>query len=102
MKILLACAGGMSTGMLVQKMVAYAKSQGIEAEIAAYGLGELKEVVAGTDVILLGPQIGFQQEEVQQKYPTIPVAVIDKMDYAMMNGEKAFKLAQKLMANEEE
>lgn len=94
MKILLSCAGGMSTGMLVQKMKEYAKSQDIKADIEAYGLSELEDHIEGTDVILLGPQVGFQKEEVEEKYPGIPVEVIEMMDYGMMNGEKVFKSAQ--------
>lgn len=97
MKILLACAGGMSTGMLVQKMQAYAESQGVEASIAAYALSELEDYIEGTDVILLGPQIGYEEEEVQQKFPGIPVKVIDMMDYGMMNGEKVFNEAREVI-----
>lgn len=48
----------------------------------------------GSDIILLGPQVGYQEEDVQKEYPTIPVRVIDMMDYGMMNGEKVFKDAQ--------
>ncbi|MDH6365070.1 PTS system cellobiose-specific IIB component [Enterococcus sp. PF1-24] len=93
MKILLACAGGMSTGMLVTKMKEVAKSQNLVAEIEAYGISELEEHVAGADVILLGPQMGFQKAEVAQKYPAIPIEVIDMFDYGMMNGEKVLQLA---------
>lgn len=99
MKIILACAGGMSTGMLVNRMKEYVGKQAIEADIEAYGLSELEDYVAGTDIILLGPQIGFQKEEVEQKYPGIPIEVIDMMDYGMMNGEKVFKLAQAAIEN---
>lgn len=99
MKIILACAGGMSTGMLVNRMKDFAKAQQIEAEIAAYGLSELEDYVEGADLILLGPQVGFQKDEVQQKYPNLPVEVIDMVDYGMMNGEKVFKLAQETIEN---
>lgn len=98
MKITLACAGGMSTGMLVKKMEEYAETQGIEADISACGLSELEEKVVGSDIILLGPQVGYQQEDVKKEYPTIPVMVIEMMDYGMMNGEKVFKHAQEVIA----
>lgn len=97
MKITLACAGGMSTGMLVKKMEAYAASQSIEADISACGLNELEDCVAGSAIILLGPQVGYQEEEVHAAYPDIPVMVIDMMDYGMMNGEKVFKQAQSVI-----
>lgn len=97
MKILLACAGGMSTGMLVKRMKEYAEKSGITAEIDAYGLSELDDYIDQTDVILLGPQIGYQLEETASKYAPIPVAVIDMMDYGMMDGKKVFDLALKMM-----
>lgn len=99
MKIMLACAGGMSTGMLVKKMQEYAVSQGIEADISACGLSELEEQVTGTDIILLGPQVGYQQDEVKREYPDIPVLVIEMMDYGMMNGESVFKKAQEFITD---
>ncbi|MEI5992739.1 PTS sugar transporter subunit IIB [Candidatus Enterococcus mansonii] len=99
MKITLACAGGMSTGMLVKKMQEYAVSVGIEADISACGLSELEERVVGSDIILLGPQVGYQQDDVKKEYPDIPVLVIEMMDYGMMNGEKVFKNAQEIIAS---
>lgn len=92
-KITLACAGGMSTGMLVKKMEEYASAQNIDATICACGLSELEEKVTGTDVILLGPQVSYQQADIVAIYPKIPVLVVDMMDYGMMNGEKVFKTA---------
>lgn len=99
MKITLACAGGMSTGMLVKKMEAYAYSRGIEATISACGLSELAENVTGSDIILLGPQVSYQQEEVKLEYPDIPVLVIEMMDYGMMDGEKVFTKAQEVITS---
>lgn len=93
MKILLACAGGMSTGMLVQKMKSYAEKNQLIAEIAAYGLSDLEEYVADCDLILLGPQVSYQEDEVRQKFPQIPVAIIDMFDYSMMNGAKVMEEA---------
>ncbi|OJG96788.1 hypothetical protein RV18_GL001834 [Enterococcus termitis] len=102
LKITLACAGGMSTGMLVKKMEEYAASQGIAADISACGLSELEERVTGSDIILLGPQVGYQQEDVKNEYPDIPVLVIEMMDYGMMNGEKVFKMAQEIISAKSE
>ena len=93
MKIILACAGGMSTGMLVKRMEEAAKQQNLIVDINAYGLNELEDYVEGADIILLGPQVSFQKDEVQASYPNIKVNVIDMMDYGMMNGEKVLQLA---------
>lgn len=93
MKILLVCAGGMSTGMLVQKMKEYSESQELNLLIDAVGLSELEDNVTDVNVILLGPQIGFQKDAIKNKYPNIPISVIDMMDYGMMNGEAVLKKA---------
>lgn len=88
MKIVLACAAGMSTSMLVDKMVESAKEKSIELEIQAVPVSELPENVSGVQLILLGPQVSYLEADVASDFPSIPVAVIDMMDYGMMNGEK--------------
>lgn len=93
MKILLACAGGMSTGMLVNRMKEYADSIKITADIEAFGLNELADHISGTDIILLAPQIGYQLPEMKEKFPGIRVLVIEMIDYGMMNGQKVFQMA---------
>ncbi len=39
-KIMLCCSAGMSTSLLVKKMVDEAHKRGLEAEIKAYGVAE--------------------------------------------------------------
>lgn len=99
MKIVLACAGGLSTGMLVKKMEEAAQNDGLDVTILACGLSELEENIANASIILLGPQVGYQDTEVKKKYPEIPVTVIEMLDYGMMNGEKVLKSALSLVAN---
>lgn len=88
MKIVLACAGGMSTGMLVKKMLQAAKEKGLDVDISACAVTELERHTEGCSVILLGPQVSYQKDRVAETFPSIPVVVIDMMDYGMMNGEK--------------
>ena len=64
MRVLLVCAGGMSTSMLMKKMSKYAAEHGIDLEIAARGANEVKNG-DGWDVVLLGPQIGFQADKIK-------------------------------------
>lgn len=100
MKIVLLCAAGMSTSMLVKKMQDAAKAKGLDADIAAYSESQLSKVAPGADVILLGPQIRFALKKVQAeclKY-NVPVDVIPPTDYGMMNGTKVLALAEKLAA----
>ena len=85
--ILLVCNAGMSTSMLVQKMQAAAKEQGIEATIQAK-----------SDVLLLGPQVGYQKSEMEKLADgRIPVEVIDMRDYGTMNGKKVLAHALELI-----
>lgn len=60
--ILLACNAGMSTSLLVQKMQAEAKGQGLDVSIAAYPLNKALEHVDTADVLLLGPQIAYAKK----------------------------------------
>ncbi|SMO31893.1 PTS sugar transporter subunit IIB [Melghirimyces algeriensis] len=100
-KILLACSSGMSTSLLVTKMLEYAKSVGDEVEIWAVGQDEAKKEMEKADVVLIGPQMRFLQEELQteaQKYD-IKVDVIDMAAYGMADGKKAYDQALRLMGN---
>lgn len=100
MKFILACAGGMSTGMLVKKIVSAADAKGIDLEIGAYAVTDLEEVVPGSDVILLGPQVSYQKDKVAETYPDVPVYVMNMTDYGMMNGEKILNDVLKLLRKE--
>jgi PTS system cellobiose-specific IIB component len=88
MKIILACAAGMSTSMLVERMKESADQKGMELQIDAMPVSSLSSHTEGTDIILLGPQVSYMEEKVAADYPSIPVRVIEMMDYGMMNGEK--------------
>lgn len=88
MKIMLACAAGMSTSMLVARMKESADQKGITLEIDAVPVSSLAEHTEGTQLILLGPQVSYMEEQLAAEYKPIPVRVIDMMDYGMMNGEK--------------
>ena len=58
-KIILCCSAGMSTSLLVTKMQAAAKEQGIETAIQAKSEAEVKNHEDEMDVLLLGPQVRF-------------------------------------------
>ncbi|WP_342269248.1 PTS sugar transporter subunit IIB [Spiroplasma endosymbiont of Aspidapion aeneum] len=103
-KILLACAGGMSTSIIVGKMNKYASSQGIEVEIKALAANEaLERLKEGWEIILLGPQVKFYKEqldaEIKKENLTIPVYVIPFQDYGSADGEAILKMAFKLLGD---
>jgi PTS system cellobiose-specific IIB component len=89
-KIVLLCSGGLSTSMLVTKMEAAAKEIDYSAEINAYSLTEASSVTKGADIVLLGPQVRFQLENIKEM-STCPVEIIDMSDYGTMNGKKVLE-----------
>lgn len=81
-KILLVCAAGMSTSLLVNKMKESAIEQGIEIDIEALPVSECSTVVDSVDIVLLGPQVRFQKPQVDALVAgRIPVEVIDMRLY---------------------
>ena len=100
-RILLCCSAGMSTSMVVQLMEKAALKQGVEAKIQAVGMEEFSEKISDYDCCLLGPQIKYKLNDFQkcaEEYHK-PVAVINTMDYGMLNGEKILQSALSLIAS---
>ncbi len=86
--ILLVCAAGMSTSLLVNKMKSAAKDRGLEIEINALPVSECSSVIDKVDIVLLGPQVRFQKPQVDALVNgRIPVDVIDMRLYGTMNGK---------------
>ncbi|MDO4666716.1 MAG: PTS sugar transporter subunit IIB [Streptococcus sp.] len=100
--IMLVCAAGMSTSLLVTKMQKAAEEKGLDRDIFAVASTEADEVLAtkNIDVLLLGPQVRFLVDQFKEKVADkgIPVESIPMADYGMMNGPKVLELAEKLMA----
>lgn len=92
--IMLACAGGMSTSLLVSKMREAASKRSVDVNIFATASAAIPEEYEkhNPSVILLGPQIKFQLNKVKKEVD-VPVSVIDMRDYGTMNGEKVLDLA---------
>ena len=95
-KITLFCCAGMSTSMLVKRMQNVAQAAGKDYDIAAFSLDNLDEG-AGSDVILIGPQVRYALKSVQAKYPNIPVNTIDMRMYGLMDAKGVIALAEKMM-----
>lgn len=96
-RIMLACAAGMSTSLLVTKMQQAAKDEGVEAEIWAVPESEIEKNEGKFDVCLLGPQVRFKLASVKKladgKYP---VEVIEMTAYGTMNGKAVFDFAMNI------
>ncbi|MGT2950604.1 PTS sugar transporter subunit IIB [Streptococcus cuniculi] len=98
--IMLVCNAGMSTSMLVTKMLKAASDKGVEASIWAVPISEVADEVANKtiDVLLVGPQVKFMLDEYKENYePNIKVGDINMMDYGTMNGANVLDFALKLL-----
>ena len=84
----------MSTSILVKKMQAAAEAENYECSIAAFPTSEAREKAADADIILLGPQVRFQQKKVAAECPGRPVELIDMKLYGRMDGTGILKFAR--------
>ncbi|RNB55292.1 PTS sugar transporter subunit IIB [Brevibacillus gelatini] len=98
MNILLCCAAGMSTSLLVQKMEQAAREKGLEAKIWAVSADEVKQHIDQAQVLLLGPQVRYKLAEMKKvgEARGIPVDVISPVDYGSLNGKKVLEFALRL------
>lgn len=96
--IMLCCAAGMSTTLLVSKMKKAAEADGVDVEIFAASAADADSKLdeKNPDVLMLGPQVRYLEGQFKDKLD-IPVEVISMQDYGMMNGEKIFKQAYSLI-----
>lgn len=97
MKLVLICSGGLSTTWIVRKIKEYAAANEPDLELANYGLADYDPQAKAADVILLGPQIGYYQKEIEEKTGR-PVGVISSSDYATANCQKILEQAKSLAA----
>ncbi len=98
-KIILFCSQGMSTSLLVNKMKKAAEEEGYQCQIEAYNLASLSQKAPGADIILLGPQIRFQEKKIKGQYPEKIVMVIDMTMYGRMDGKGVLDSAKKLLGD---
>lgn len=96
-KIVLLCAQGMSTGVMVRRMREAAESQGYECDINAYAISQAKDRAADADVILLGPQVRFEANSIKKACPNVPVEFIDMAAYGRLDGKAAVEQAKKIL-----
>ena len=100
-KILLVCAGGMSTGILMQKMEKYASENDIDLKIKATGVMSYDKYCQDFDVILVGPQVRYLFQSIQKK-SQMPCAVMDSLAYGLQNCPIIMKQAFDLIENSNE
>lgn len=99
MKILLCCAGGFSTNMLMQNMKKVVKESAKlnenDFEFTAIPADSIESQVDEWDIVLIGPQIAHKLDFLKGilEPKNKPYAVIDKDVYGKMDGATVMKLA---------
>ncbi|SFC12467.1 PTS system, cellobiose-specific IIB component [Alkalibacterium subtropicum] len=98
--IMLVCAAGMSTSILVTKMQEIAEQRSLDVHIFAVSGTEAEDKLKDrpVDIMMLGPQVRYMKpkfEDLAEKNDII-IEVIDMRDYGTMNGENVLNTALKL------
>lgn len=102
-RIVLACAAGMSTSLVVSRMEKEAAARGLSYQIYAIPEQNLREELQNYPgevvAVLLGPQVRFKLEENRKLTDSqqIPIAVIDTLAYGTLNGAKVLDQALALI-----
>lgn len=82
MKLLVCCANGMSSSLLVQKMREEVKQRSLsDIKIGACAMVQLDRYLQEADVLLIAPQIGFVKKEIEKQNPTIRIIEINGEAY---------------------
>ncbi|MEX6702423.1 PTS sugar transporter subunit IIB [Peribacillus frigoritolerans] len=100
MNILLCCSAGMSTSLLVNKMEKAAVEEGLSVKIQAVATMEVRSHINEVDVILLGPQVRYQLNDIKKigDEKGIPVDTINPMHYGTCNGKEVLRTALQLIS----
>lgn len=101
MKILLVCSSGMTTSLLVNKMIDASLAMGNNDKIWAVGQNELDKSIAESDVLLLSPQMKFLFNKIEDKCKKHDVLIgeIPTNFYNKIDGESILNFAYKVAGN---
>lgn len=98
-RILLVCAYGMSTSLLVNKMKEASKKMGLGCSIEARPVDSAADIKDSVDIVLVGPQVRFMYERVKKDFAGVPVCMIDSVAYGTMNGEEVINQVKNELNN---
>mgnify|MGYP001170232196 FL=1 len=92
-RVLLVCNAGVSTGIMAKKM------QDVRPDtikVCACSSGDYMTNAENADVLLIGPQIRFMEEEIRSNI-NIPVMVMDFRKYGLMDAKGILEDMDKLL-----
>lgn len=96
MKILLVCAGGLSSSIVMKKVRNYGEEIGEEISIDAVGVPAVAESYAQYDCVLAAPQVRNRMKDIEATCQGVPVAAMPPQDYAIGNAKNIYALAKKI------
>lgn len=98
MKILLLCSVGMSTSLIVSKMKKALSEDEKDWVIEAWPVDAFEDIGSNYDVVLLGPQMSYQKEELKEMADgfKIPLDIIDPFLYGIADGKNILEKAKEL------
>lgn len=97
MKVLLCCAGGLSSSILMRKMKTWADGHGEDLDIIAVGVSEAMEIWQDSyECVLLAPQVSYRLKEMREEIK-VPVVEVPSLDYAIGNAENVMKVVHKAL-----
>ncbi|WP_085830950.1 PTS sugar transporter subunit IIB [Collinsella vaginalis] len=85
--VVMLCAAGTSTHLFAEKIQKEIDAEGYGAHVSAWSVSQAKENHTSAELLLLTPQVGFEQELVQALYPDTKVEVIDFDAFARMDAD---------------
>ncbi|MCD8198035.1 MAG: hypothetical protein LUE24_12880 [Lachnospiraceae bacterium] len=92
MKIILVSYSGSSASILRDRMLAWAHSNLMEAEVIVSSLAGLDGDRDDADIVLVGPQVRCALASVRERVPKkIPVLAVDTRDYGMAKGDRVMQ-----------
>lgn len=96
--IVLCCAAGLSTSMLMSEMIDAAKKRKMDLKIEAIPESNLHRREPLPDIILLGPQLSYCLDDLKSTYEPkgVRVAAINMMDYGMLDGNAVLDMVSKM------
>ncbi len=100
MRILMVCAGGMSSGLLMKQMRAYLKENGIDGSVDAVAMISSQDHYSDYDVVLVAPQVGYRLAGFRET-TGLPCAVIPSFDYATANCANIMRLVRELLRKDQ-
>lgn len=66
-KMTVACTTGMSANVLSKALQAKADQRGMNVKITGCGVQEVTKQAHATDIVIVGPQIGFSSQKIKEQ-----------------------------------